>query len=321
MPLRDLIEKKLIMVGGKGGVGKTTCASAIALHLAGLKKRTLIISSDPTPSLSDIFEVEIGPRLTQIPPVPELFAQEITSELILTRWKERFGPEIYEVVSNLTDLDRDFVLDYIGSAPGIEEEYLLYYIFELVQRDEFEVVVWDTAPAGHTLKLLKLPTLFLKHLEGAAKFYLQLLGYVEKAKEAVGLKAKRGILEIVEGWKKLSEDIEFFLKDRKNTAIIIVTIPEALGVKQTERIYDELQQNGLWVDHLIINQVITNPDCQFHRRKAKMQDKYINHLGCLFPKGKITHIPSFAEEVKGITRITLISSYLFDLHLPGDPGP
>lgn len=298
------------MVGGKGGVGKTTCASAIALCLARRNKTTLIVSSDPTPSLSDIFEVEIGPTLTAIPFVPGLYAQEITPDLILTEWKEKFGPEIYEVVKSFSDLDKDFVLDYIGSAPGIEEEYMLYYIYQLVHKDIFDVVIWDTAPAGHTLKLLKLPTLFLKHLEGAAKFYLHFIEYVEKAKEAMKLKAKKGILEIIDGWKRLSEEIEGFLRNRNTTAFLLVTIPEALGVKQTERIYRELEQNGLWIDHLIVNHIVESPDCLFHKKRKEMQGFYLNHLKTIFPTISVTLIPAFAEEIKGWAKIAQICQCL-----------
>src|SRR3989304_4100612 len=148
----DREPKRLIMIGGKGGVGKTTCASAIALHFSLQGKRTLIISSDPTPSLSDIFEMEIGDRETPIKNTKDLFGIEISSDVVLKKWKERFGPEIYEVVSSFTSLDYDFV-DYIGGAPGIEEEYMLNYILELVESGQYELVVWDTAPAGHTLRL------------------------------------------------------------------------------------------------------------------------------------------------------------------------
>ena len=120
---------RLIMVGGKGGVGKTTCASAIAMGLASGGRRVLLISSDPTPSLSDIYEQDIGSverrLLAEIP----LYGLEISAEMVLRKWKERFGPEIYEVVSSFADLDYGFV-DYVGTAPGIEEEYMLYLIRE-----------------------------------------------------------------------------------------------------------------------------------------------------------------------------------------------
>ncbi|RLA86210.1 MAG: hypothetical protein DRG31_00920 [Deltaproteobacteria bacterium] len=311
--LGDILGKRLIMVGGKGGVGKTTCASAMALFCAERGKSTLLLSSDPTPSLSDIFEIEIGPTVRRIPKTLNLYAQEISSEVILKRWRERFGGEIYEVVRAFTDLDEDFVLQYIGSAPGIEEEYMLYYIYELTTKGTFDIIVWDTAPAGHTLKLLKLPTLFLKHLEGATRFYLQLMGYVEKAKEAVKLKAKRGILEIVDGWRRLSEEIESFIKDKGKVSYVLVTIPEALGVKQTERILSELKGNGLWVNHLIVNQVITEADCPFHQRKKEMQKGYLSYLRNRFPSLPLTLLRALPEEVKGMERIKEVQRLLFGL--------
>ena len=120
---------KLIMVGGKGGVGKTTCASAVALKLAMDGRRVLVISSDPTPSLSDIFEVSIGSEEVKISDRYELYGLEISSDVVLAKWKERFGDEIYEVISSFANVDYDFV-DYVGTAPGIEEELSLIHISE-----------------------------------------------------------------------------------------------------------------------------------------------------------------------------------------------
>jgi len=209
----DKEQKRLIMIGGKGGVGKTTCASAIALHFSLQGKKTLIISSDPTPSLSDIFEMEIGDQERPIKNAKDLYGIEISSDVVLKKWKERFGPEIYEVVSSFTSLDYDFV-DYIGGAPGIEEEYMLNYILEMVEGSQYDLVVWDTAPAGHTLRLLHLPQLFLRHLEAATKFYMNLYSYFEKLKESVKLrKGKRSLLEIISGWEDLAEKVVNFIRD------------------------------------------------------------------------------------------------------------
>ncbi len=221
---------KLVMVGGKGGVGKTTCAAAIALKLAMDKQRVLVISSDPAPSLSDIFEKEIGDRETKIHDMYDLYALEVSSEIVLKRWKERFGPEIYEVLSSFASVDYDFV-DYIGTAPGIEEEYMLNFIMELVEGKSYDVVVWDTAPAGHTLRLLKLPELFLAHMEAATKFYMNIYGYLEKIKEAVKLKeSKRTLLEIIAGWESLSERIAAFIRNPEAVKYLVVTISRSPGV-------------------------------------------------------------------------------------------
>jgi len=304
--------KRLIMIGGKGGVGKSTCASSIALHFSLQGKKTLIISSDPTPSLSDIFETSIGDQETPIQGVNNLFAIEISSDVVLKKWKERFGPEIYEVVSSFASVDYDFV-EYIGGAPGIEEEYMLNYILELVESEQYDLVVWDTAPAGHTLRLLHLPQIFLRHLEAATKFYMNLYSYFEKLKESVKLKkGKRTLLEIISGWENLAEKVVSFIRDSQKTDFIIVTIPEALGVRQTERIIRDFDEYQLKVNHLIVNYVIQEADCEFHRIRKEMQQGYIKMLRDQYASRiKLIELPLLPHEVKGIERINRISEILF----------
>jgi arsenite-transporting ATPase len=300
------------MIGGKGGVGKSTCASAIALHFSLQGKKTLIISSDPTPSLSDIFETEIGDQETPIKNTKNLYGIEISSESVLKKWKERFGPEIYEVVSSFANVDYDFV-EYIGGAPGIEEEYMLNYILELVESEQYDMVVWDTAPAGHTLKLLHLPQIFLRHLEAATKFYMNLYSYFEKLKEGIKLKkGKRTLLEIISGWENLAEKVVGFIRDREKTDFIIVTIPEALGVRQTERIIRDFNEYQLIVNHLIVNYVIQEADCEFHRLRKEMQQHYLEILRNQYtPRIKLIELPLLPQEVKGVERIGRISEILF----------
>ena len=313
----DREQKRLIMIGGKGGVGKTTCASAIALHFALLGKKTLIISSDPTPSLSDIFEMEIGDKETPVQDVGNLYAIEISSEVVLKKWKERFGPEIYEVVSSFASLDYDFV-EYIGGAPGIEEEYMLSYILELVESGQYELVVWDTAPAGHTLRLLHLPQIFLRHLEAATKFYMNLYSYFEKVKDTVKLrKGKKSLLEIISGWEDLAEKVVNFIRDPQKSEFIIVTIPEALGVKQTERIVKDFDEYQLNVNHLIVNYVIQEADCEFHRLRKEMQQHYVGLLNDQYAQRiKLIQVPLSPCEIKGVERIKRISDILFQTRTP-----
>ncbi len=300
------------MIGGKGGVGKTTCASAIAVHFSLRGKKTLIISSDPTPSLSDIFEMEIGDEERPIKHLQNLYGIEVSSEAVLRKWKERFGPEIFEVVSSFASVDYDFV-DYIGGAPGIEEEYMLNYILELVEGGKYDLVVWDTAPAGHTLRLLHLPQIFLKHLEAATKFYMNLYSYLEKLKETVKLKkGKRSLLEIISGWEDLAEKVVNFIRDPQKSEFIIVTIPEALGVKQTERIIKDFDDYQLMVRYLIVNYVIKEADCEFHKLRSEMQQNYIKILKDEYSQRiKLIETPLFPHEIKGVEKIKRISKILF----------
>ena len=310
----DRETKRLIMIGGKGGVGKTTCASAIALHFSLQGKKTLIISSDPTPSLSDIFEMEIGDQETPIESVKDLYGIEISSEVVSKKWKERFGSEIYEVISSFASVDYDFV-DYIGGAPGIEEEYMLNYILELVENGQYELVVWDTAPAGHTLRLLHLPQIFLKHLEAATKFYMNLYSYLEKLKDTVRLKkGKRSLLEIISGWEDLAEKVVRFIRDPEKSEFILVTIPEALGVKQTERIISDFDEYQLKVNYLIVNYVIQQADCDFHKKRQEMQQAYIQQLTDRYShRIQLIETPLFPYEIKGVERIGRMSDILFKI--------
>jgi len=302
---------KLIMVGGKGGVGKTTCASAIALKMARDGRKVLIITSDPAPSLSDIFEKEIGDRETRIDDALELYGLEVSSDIVLARWKERFGPEIYEVVSSFASVDYDFV-EYIGTAPGIEEEYMLSFIMELVEGGSYDVVVWDTAPAGHTLRLLRLPQLFLSHMEAATKFYMNMYGYFEKVKDTMRLKeSKKTLLQIIAGWEALSERIVEFIRDGACVKYLIVTIPEALGVKMTNRVIGELEDNRLAVENIVINNVVQEADCEFHRLRKAMQEHYIEELRQTYKGKTLPLLYLAAHEIKGMERIADVTRSLF----------
>ncbi len=313
MGLVNIIDQdvKLIMVGGKGGVGKTTCASAVALRLAMEQKRVLVISSDPTPSLSDIFDVSIGSEEVRITGDYALYGLEISSDVVLAKWKERFGAEIYEVISSFANVDYDFV-DYVGTAPGIEEEYMLSFIIELVESGKYDVVVWDTAPAGHTLRLLRLPHLFLKHMEAATKFYMNMYGYLEKLKEAVKFKAsKRSLLEIIGSWEALSERIVDFIRNERLTKYLIVTIPEALGVRLTERVITEFRDNMLNVENIVVNYVVKDADCDFHKTRKAMQEHYLDYLWGTYKDTNLVILYLTPWEVKGLERIAAISEALF----------
>jgi arsenite-transporting ATPase len=316
MGLESILGKdvRLIMIGGKGGVGKTTCASAIAAKIAAEGKKVLIVSSDPTPSLSDIFEVTIGSKEIKIVDPYELYGLEISSEVVLKKWKERFGSEIYDVVSSFAKVDYDFV-DYIGTAPGIEEEYMLSFIVDLVEGGKYDAVVWDTAPAGHTLRLLHLPHLFLKHLEAATKFYMNMYSYLERLKGMTGLKgSKRTLLAVIKSWEELSQKIIEFVRDNSATKYVIVTIPEALGVKLTGRMIEEFEKNGLEANDIVINHVVKDGDCQFHRERKEMQRHYIDSLKGRYKDINMTILYLSSREVKGMNRIMEVAEELFNAH-------
>jgi arsenite-transporting ATPase len=300
----DHTSKRVLMFGGKGGVGKTTCSATTALHYASTGRKTLIISSDLTPSLSDIFEMEVGATEKPVKGMGNLYALEISPDEVMKRWKEKFGPEVYEAAASLIDMDYDEVIDYVAIAPGIQEEFMLDYILERVRDGRYDLIVWDTAPAGDTLRLLDLPYKFLKHLRMAPKFYFEV-------RDTFKLK-KVPFLELIDSWKALAKEVTDFMRNPDNTEFILVTIPEALGVYQARRLVGEFERYGLPIHYLIINNVIKNPDCEFHHIRKEMQTPYINLLADEYGQSmEIITLPLFPHEVKGVDRLRELRRVLF----------
>jgi arsenite-transporting ATPase len=306
MSLIDLEQghKRVLMFGGKGGVGKTTTSATTALHFARMGLRTLIISSDLTPSLSDIFETAIGAQETPIAGVANLTGLEIDPDEVMRRWKVKFGPEIYEASQVFVDMDYDEIVDYVALAPGIQEEFMLDFILERVRDGKYDLVVWDTAPAGDTLRLLELPYKFLSHLRMAPRMYLGVRDKLQLNKVP--------FLEIIESWRELSQEVADFFRDPTHTEFVLVTIPEALGVYQARRLVGDFAQFGLDIRHMVVNHIITDADSPFLRQRQAMQRPYLDLLASEYgDQMTITRLPLFADEMKGIERLSKLESVLF----------
>jgi arsenite-transporting ATPase len=306
MSLSDLdrTNKRVLMFGGKGGVGKTTTSATTALHFARQGRRTLIVSSDLTPSLSDIFETEIGASETSIGSVPNLWGLEIDPEEVMRRWKIKFGPQIYGASQVFVDMPYDEIVDYVGMAPGIQEEFLLDFVLEKVSNGHYDLIVWDTAPAGDTLRLLELPYKFLQHLRLAPRVYLGVRDKLQLGSVP--------FLDLIDSWRQLSQTIADFFRDPANTEFVLVTIPEALGVYQARRLVGEFARFGLEIQHLIVNNVVVQPDSDFLCRRQAMQQPYLDLLaGEYGQRMTITELPLFADEIKGASRLRDLERLLF----------
>jgi arsenite-transporting ATPase len=306
MSLSDLsrTEKRVLMFGGKGGVGKTTTSATTAVHFASAGKRTLIISSDLTPSLSDIFETKIGAAETRIPSVANLWGLEIDPDEVMRRWKTKFGPQIYEASQVFVDMPYDDVVDYVALAPGIQEEFMLDFILERARDGRYDMLIWDTAPAGDTLRLLELPYKFLSHLRSAPKMYLGIRDKLQLSRVP--------FLELIDSWRTLSQEITDFFRDPTISEFILVTIPEALGVYQARRLVGDFARFGLDIEHLVVNHVIAEPDSPFLRQREAMQQPYLALLAEEYgDRMAITLLPLLAVEIKGADRLRRLEELLF----------
>ncbi|RLG92497.1 MAG: ATPase [Candidatus Hecatellales archaeon] len=304
----DVEKPKLVIFCGKGGVGKTTCASASALHFAKKGFKTLLISTDPTPSLSDILEVNARGNITTLENIKNLNVVELDYELVIEMWKEKFGYEVYEVISSFLPVGEE-IIEYIAGAPGIDEEFALSYVLDLYESGDYDTIVWDTAPAGGTLSLLKLQDKFYRHLGEAAKLYMRVRKAIEILTKG---RAKRDPIEIISEWEKLAQRVFNMLRGKK-THTIIVTIAEALGVRQTERVLKELEAFGMHVSKILVNYIITEDvcKCSFHMERAAMQKHYLKVLRESCGESMIATLPQLPREVRGVNVIEKVEELLF----------
>jgi arsenite-transporting ATPase len=302
----DKTQSKLLLFGGKGGVGKTTCSAAIAVKLASTGIRTLHITSDMAPSLGDIYEHSVGDDLTAI--APNLDAVEISPESIARTWKEKFGPDFAEILSHMLDIDGmekegDLdLLDYIGTAPSLREETLLDMIVDMAGEGRYQRIIWDTAPAGETLNLLHMPRLMRRHIRGGARIY-------EAVDRLAGVvSGKRSLASIMEEWIVRSEGIAEFLK--ANTMFFLVANPEALVVKQTERTMASLLDSGFSINGVIINRIAKSDGSRFLRRKQENQGPYIKKLLDLANESAIGRVFFTLDEIRGLEPLSSIGDSL-----------
>ena len=295
-------EKKVLMFAGKGGVGKSTCAGATALHYARLGERTLLISTDPTPSLSHLFEVERAANPTKV--TENFYLAELGPAEIRQMWERKFGPEVYEVFSSFVDIGYEEFTDFVTSIlPGLGEEFMVDYIRELSYLSDYERLIWDTAPLGQTLGLLRMPALLRQHLRAAPRIYSRL---------KFGERSRRPLLEILKSWEELSTlDIEFL---RHEVAFWLVTIPEGLAVQQLQEIFSEFEKFGFRFARLIINNVIQKPDSGFLLQKAEEQRNYLEALRQNRWGLKPIEVPLFPHEIKGMGRLEEVRQALFPDH-------
>ena len=292
--------RNVIMFAGKGGVGKTTCAAATALQYASSGEQTLAISTDPTPSLSHIFEKKHHQELIQI--LSNLHVEEIGADKVKQMWDGKFGREVYEVFSSFVAIEYEEFVDFIISIlPGMRDEFMVDYIREMTMKNDYQKVVWDTAPLGQTLGLLKMPAMLGQHLKTAPRIYSKL---------KMGKESRKPVLDVIKGWEELSaQDMDFL---REKVEFVIVTIPEALAVEQLDDIFSEFNEHELRIERLIINNVVKDMSSEFLTARASQQRGYIEFIRESYSNLKITELPMFPQEVKGIDRLKDIQRNLFD---------
>ena len=268
------VDRRIVIFGGKGGVGKTTAAAAYALALASQKpkKRVVVFSTDPAHSLSDSFGEEIGEFKAGVAGTKNLDAMEIDPGKWFEELKKRYRVWTDELFTSLSgrsgmeiQFDREAMRELVElTPPGIDEIAALGTISELVDQDRYDSIILDTAPTGHLIRFLELPEVTLSWIRTFMKLLLKYQNVVRATEVAAELVAL----------SKSIKRISALLTDRELCEFVAVAIPERMSLEETVDLAQSLKKLKVPLRKLLINGMVAETaanECRFCRARRKGQ--------------------------------------------------
>jgi arsenite-transporting ATPase len=284
---------QLLLFGGKGGVGKTTCATAAALRMSALtpSRSLLLVSTDPAHSVRD--------SLAGHAPSSNLQVLELDAQQYLTAFREQNGPMLRKIAAAGTFLDDEDINQFLSlSLPGLDELMAFFEISSWVEARRYDCIVVDTAPSGHTLRLLAMPELIRRWL-GMLEALLAKRRYMRRVFSRDSSPDRLDLF--VTKWKASLQRMESLLRDPARSQFVPVTIAEPLGVHVTLALFKDLLGRKIPVSDLIVNRLHFESDCVACSAAASVEQFQIQRLlaGIEAPRSA-WGIELFAEEVRGL---------------------
>ncbi|MHA2267847.1 MAG: ArsA family ATPase [Promethearchaeota archaeon] len=322
----QLLNLKMIMFGGKGGVGKTSCAASSAIWAAEHGRNTLIISTDPAHSLGDSLGVELSPGIpTQIEGIENLTALEINPKADMSEYRELTNVNPMEEMGMsglMENLPLFGDMEEIASMkpPGIDEALAFGKILEFVETEhDYDLVVFDTAPTGHTLRFLSLPETLSGWIGKLIKMRLKIGNMFGAMKRLFTREEKKedNSLEVLE---KLNNAILNAREDLTNpvkNSFVIVMISEEMAITETGRLLNELIKYNIPTSTIIINQLYrdTTELCEFCKARRKMQNANLSKIKEIFGdklNKTLVEVPLFREEIREYEKLKEMGEHLIN---------
>ena len=286
-------KQRYIFFSGKGGVGKTTMAAASAVHYAESGKKTLIVTTDPASNLADVFEQEIGHKITPVKGIQNLWAMEIEPDQATREYRERIIAPYRGIMPDdvIASLEENL------SGPCTTEMAAFDRFIGFMEDDGYDIIVFDTAPTGHTLRLLELPVDWSRHIGQAA---------------AGSGQTCLGPVQTIQDSKDKYDRATALLRDAGRTTFIFVMRPEELSLYETLRASKELETIGIRATTLIINGILPEEVCgiEFFRKKYEAQQQVLRSTA------EAIHTPASSmllrdNEVKGLPALRSVADELF----------
>jgi len=295
---------KIIFFGGKGGVGKTSCSSAFAYSHANQGKKVLLVSTDPAHSVSDLFNKKIGDQVTKID--HNLFAYEIDAQKESEKYISSIRNNLSKIVSPVILEELKKQLDAASVSPGSHESALFDKMIQLINEESknYDLIIFDTAPTGHTVRLLTLPEVlgaWINSLMKKRRKSLKLKNMVNNVSKTSKGKIEDPILDILKRRKETMEKARKIMVDDQQLSFMFVLNAERLPIEETKKAIDVLKKYDIPVNHLVVNKILPeNPSDAFWKKEKSTRKKY---LATIYEMkiAKVYEIPLFAFDIDETT--------------------
>lgn len=326
-------QRKYYMLGGKGGVGKTSCAASLAVKFANSGHPTIVVSTDPAHSLSDSFAQDLtGGMLVPVQGLDNpLFALEINPEKAREEFRtaSQGGGGSGGVKDMMDSMGLGMLVEQLGDLklgelldtppPGLDEALAISKVMQFVESQEYNMftrIVFDTAPTGHTLRLLSLPDFLDASIGKILKLKQKLSSATSAIKSVFGKEAKPDDSSAkLEKLKERMGKVRDLFRDTESTEFVIVTIPTVMAISESSRLHASLEKENVPVKRLIVNQVLpaSASDCKFCAMKRKDQKRALDmiekdpELSGL----RLVQAPLVDVEIRGVPALTFMGDIVW----------
>src|SRR6476469_3548524 len=308
---------RILLFSGKGGVGKTSLAAATGLQLSRLGHRTLVMSVDPAHSLADSFDLEAGLFHSNTSDPLQIDDNLAIHEVNIQQEIKRHWSEISSYVISVlrTTGISDVEAEELAILPGMEELSAMMYVNQFRREQRYDVIILDCAPTAESMRFVSMPTTlewYMKHIFPFQRGILKAVRPLANRVSPVELPTDSYFANIQDLFGKL-DGIGELLEDPKVTSVRLVTNPERMVLRETQRAFVYFSLHGLTVDGIIVNRVLpTEITDAFFQEWRDSQGRILEEIEAYFAPVPVKRVPLFTHEVLGRQRLEELSRALYE---------